>query len=428
MKKFLRIDVTPRRHHTRTVALALSLVVLTMINMVFAPAEATAQEPGSIVSVERIGRWSIAEVEAEGERLFEWYGVPEAVYPVEEYLVYYNTRDFDGTPVVAKSQLFIPVVAEASTQPVLMFGSGTTGIADICAPSLEQPDVERWGYYRTNMASYAAQGIITIFPDYIGFNDETRAQRYFSKAAEAHLLLDAYRAVLNVFDQIRVPGSVRPGDSAFTAGYSQGGHAAFAAADLVDAYAPEVPLKGAIGFAATANVETLMKEAAYYTPYILFSYRDMYGADEINPEELLLPRYAESFDEDIAGMCVKEMELYYQYDGRRLYTEAFYDALHGGYLDSAFPALHRRLQENLSGLDDHGIPILNVQGTNDIIITPPAQKAYSELVCAQGTPVWYEEYGDARHRHTRPAGFRLSVEWMRSIVAGETPASNCGEY
>lgn len=416
------------RRRTATNGVPFLTLVLTVFTFALvAPSTAWAQLSGSVVSIERVGRWSTDETEALGERLFEWYGVPEAQYAVEEYLVSYNTRDFDGTPVVAKSQLFVPIIPDAQERPVLIFASGTTGIADECAPSLEEPDVERWGYYRTNMASYAAQGIITIFPDYVGFHDEERPQRYFSKPAEAHLLLDGYRAVLNVFGTQSFPGRVQPGPYAFTAGYSQGGHAALAAADLVNEYAPDVPLKGAIGFAATANVETLMKEAAYYTPYIIYSYRAMYGEDEIDPDELLLPRYAATFDEDIADMCVKKMELYYQYDGRRLYTERFYNALHTGELSREFPALYRRLQENLSGLDNHGIPVLNVQGTNDIIITPPAQKAYSQQLCAQGTRVLYEEYSDARHRHTRPAGFRLSLEWMEAIVNGETPPSSCDD-
>jgi acetyl esterase/lipase len=385
-----------------------------------------AQEAGSIVSVEAVQRWSIAQIEAAGPQLFEWYGTPEAQYPVEEFIVYYRTADFDGTPVEAKSRLFVPILTEEAEQPVLVFGSGTTGIADRCAPSLEQPEVERWGYYRTNMASYAAQGIITIFPDYIGFNDRRRAQRYFSKAAEAHLLLDGARAVRAFFAQRQFLAA--PSDQVFTAGYSQGGHAALAAADLRDEYAPDVPLRGAIGFAATNDVATLMREAAYYAPYIIYAYRAMYGFEEIDPDAYLQERWAETLTADIATKCVKEMELYYPFDGRELFRPAFYEALHGGTLPEEYPSFHRRLEENLSGLSGHGVPVLMVQGGNDIIITTPAIRRYISRLCQTGAPVQFRLYEDARHRHTRPAGFRASVEWIRSIAAGEEPPNDCGEF
>jgi acetyl esterase/lipase len=389
------------------------------------PASLAAQQPGSLSSIERVGRWSPSEIEAEGERLFQWYGVPDAQYPVDEYIVHYYTRDFNGALVEVKSQLYVPVMQRSQERPVLLFGSGTTGIADKCAPSLEQPDKVRWGYYRTNMASYAGQGFITIFPDYVGFNDPRRAQRYFSKLAEAHVLLDGYRAVRNFFESY--DGAVAPANHAFTAGYSQGGHAALASADIVRDYAPDVPLRGAIGFAATNNVTTLLQEAAYYAPYIFYAYRAMYG-NEIDPESYLKPRFARTLEQDIQQKCVKEMEVYYPFDGRELYTERFYNALHNGNLQREYPALYRRLEDNLAGLSGHDIPALLVQGTHDIIITPPAKKAYVSRLCDTGVPVQYREYGDARHRHTRPAGFRASIEWMEHLAAGRRPPNDCGGF
>lgn len=388
--------------------------------------ELADRDPGDIISVEEVGEWSIAEIEEAGPRLFEWYGTPEAQYPVAEYVVYYRTSDFDGEPVEAKSRLFVPLLPEADARPVLVFGSGTTGVADRCAPSLEQPEVERWGYYRTNMASYAAQGIITIFPDYIGFNDRERAQRYFSKAAEAHLLLDGARAVRRFLAgrDFRVEAA----DAVFTAGYSQGGHAALAAADLYEDYAPDVDLRGAIGFAATNDVMTLMQEAAYYSPYIIYAYRAMYGFEEIDPAAYLQDEWLENLTLDIATKCVKEMEVYYPFDGRELFTEDFYAALHGGTLAEEYPDFYRRLAENESGLSGHDVPVLMVQGGNDIIITTPAIRSYIGELCETGVPVQYRLYEDARHRHTRPAGFQASVDWINALFAGEDPPNECGAF
>jgi acetyl esterase/lipase len=402
------------------------LLVLAAAMPAAAQSTSVAVEDGAVLSFERVQRWSVAEIEEAGPRLFEWYGVPDLQYPVEEYIVYYRTQDFDGSPADAKARLFVPLVPVGKDLPTLVFGSGTTGIADRCAPSLEEPEVERWGYYRTNMASYAANGMITIFPDYIGFNDEERAQRYFSKAAEAHLLLDGARAVRDFFRKRLF--MAQPSGAVFTAGYSQGGHAALAAADMNQSYAPDVDLRGAIGFAATNDVMTLMQEAAYYSPYIIYAYRAMYGEDEIDPAAYLQPQWAETFDEDISDMCVKEMELYYPFDGRELFTAEFYDALHNGGMAEQYPNFYRRLEENRSGLDGHDVPVFIVQGGNDVIITTPAIRDYTAKLCDTGAPVQYRLYEDARHRHTRPAGFRDSLAWMEQVLAGGPAPSDCGSF
>jgi hypothetical protein len=68
-----------------------------------------------------------------------------------------------------------------------------------------------------------------------------------------------------------------------TAGYSQGGHAALAALDMNEAYAPELRLDGAVGFGSTNSVEMLMKEAGYYSPYIVYTYLLIYGPELVDP-------------------------------------------------------------------------------------------------------------------------------------------------
>jgi hypothetical protein len=88
-------------------------------------------------------------------------------------------------------------------------------------------------------------------------------------------MLDAARAMAELYARAVGIGALR-GD-VFVGGYSQGGHAAFAAADRHAAYAPDVPLRGAIGYAATTDVTELLATAAYYAPFVLLAYRSTYG-------------------------------------------------------------------------------------------------------------------------------------------------------
>ena len=267
----------------------LPLVLMFLCLLASAPTICFAQtDPGSILSVQALEVIQPAEIERLARSLFREAGlsVPPMRYTVEAYRLRYLSTDYDRSPVEITAQFFVPRFLGKTARPVYVFGSGTTGIADSCAPSLEPPDVRRWGWYRQNMLAYAGLGFIVIFPDYLGFNDTDRPQRYFSKLAEGHVMLDAARAVFHFFE---FPGyAVEPARAVFLAGYSQGGHAAFAGADLRSVYAPEVPLAGVIGYGSTNDIEMLFKEAPVYTPHILYTYSIMYGRDEIDPAAIMI--------------------------------------------------------------------------------------------------------------------------------------------
>lgn len=229
-------------------------------------------------------------------------------------------------------------------------------------------------------------------------------------------MLDALRAVRGAFDEYtdQIDTAVRPGDINVTSGYSQGGHAALAALDMNERYAPDVPVAGAIGFGSTNSVEVLMKEAGYYSPYIIYTYQQIYGSAIVDPAELLQKRWAETLEEDVMRMCVNEFQYYYPYEREPLYTEAFYDALYSDALTSEFPTFKRILDENESGLDNHGKPVLMIQGNQDIIVTNNAQRDFVERLRDSGSTVELVEMEGVRHRHTRPAGFARSVEFIFS--------------
>ncbi len=362
------------------------------------------REPFSLVRIDELAR-----------PLFEGLELPNLRFPVDTFELQYRSTDFDGSPAVVRARLFVPRYVEPESRPVLVFASGTTGIADTCAPSLEIPELRRWGHYQGNMLAYAASGFITVFPDYLGFNDPERPQRYFSRAAEAHVLLDAARAVRAFFAVY--PQKARPSGAVFAAGYSQGGHAAFAAADLGPSYAPEVRLAGIIGFAATTNVTALLKEGTHYASFILYSYYRMYGTSRIAPAEYLQERWARTLETDANSMCVDEFQKYYPLDGRKLYRPEFFEALHGDRLDEQYPSLASALAANRSGVSGHGLPALVVQGDADTIVTTATQAAFVEELQRAGSQVRFLVLKGISHRLTRPAGFRASVEWMEGLAA-----------
>lgn len=120
-------------------------VVLTFLCLLAsAPSICLAQvHPGSILSVQVLEVIQPAEIERLGKPLFAGFSVPPMRYAVDAYRLRYLSTDYDGSPVEIIAQFFVPRFDTPTERPVYVFGSGTTGIADSCAPSLEPPEVRR---------------------------------------------------------------------------------------------------------------------------------------------------------------------------------------------------------------------------------------------------------------------------------------------
>ena len=353
--------------------------------------------------------------------------LPRLAAAVEAYDLVFTTTGLDGSSAQISAQLFVPVYTSSAERPLYVFGSGTTGIGNECAPSVEYSYGDHpLGYYRANLLAFASRGIIGIIPNYLGFDDPDETQPYFNALAEGRVMLDAARAAADFFERNPNPQTVEPSGEVFVGGYSQGGHAAFAAADLRPSYAPEVSLTGVIGYGATTNVARLMKEGPYYAPYLVQSYRTTYGADVFDPAEVLNARWVPTLERDTVSRCVDKAQAYYPFDANLMYTPEFVQALYGDTLAEDFPNIHRVLEENRTGLSGHGLPALMVQGEQDVIVRNPTQELFVRELCEAGSPVQYLNFPGVRHRFTRQVGFEESIAWMEGLARGEPAPSSCG--
>ena len=376
---------------------------------------AVAEKPrnGDIIELVLIRSYTKDEVEEAVTPFFGDYRHRPMKYGVRYYKLRYASSDYDMSGAEITAQLFIPESEVQVESPMYVFGSGTTGISDTCAPSLEQPEVRRWGWYKQNMLAYAGLGFTAVIPDYLGFNDIARPQRYFSKEAEAHVMLDAVRAVSQFYTvaDTGVPGVELDG-RVFAAGYSQGGHAAFAAADLQPEYAPEITLTGLIGYGSTNDIEALFREGVCYAPDIIYTFMKMYGTDTLDPADYLNPVYVDSFEEDTSYQCVDQFQKYYGFDAKHLFNADFYEALFGGTVESGYPVLYDYIKKNNTGLTGHGLPALIIQGEKDFIVTSETQTVFVDGLRAKGSEVSYHILEGVTHKYTRMAGFSYSVDWM----------------
>ncbi|MFF0073081.1 lipase family protein [Streptomyces sp. NPDC005494] len=175
----------------------------------------------------------------------------------------YRSTDSAGQPVAVTGAYIEPSAAwkGPGPRPLVALASGTMGQGDQCAPSfaLQNPltlngDTVSVGYEALAIYRLLATGAAVVVTDYVGLGTTDRLHTYVNRVDQAHALLDAARAARSV------PGaSVTAASRTGLYGYSQGGGASAAAAELQPSYAPDVPLAGTYAGAPPADLTSVMK-------------------------------------------------------------------------------------------------------------------------------------------------------------------------
>lgn len=174
-------------------------------------------------------------------------------------ILYRSTNTHDQP--VAVSGTYIQPAAPwpgPGPRPLISFAVGTHGQGDQCAPSRlidvylyhSRPLDVFLEYELLLIQRMIRRGWAVVMTDYIGLGTPG-VHTYVIRADEAHAVLDAARAAYELPDT----GLDRRGPLALY-GYSQGGGATAAAAELAPTYAPELPLVGTYAGAPPADLST----------------------------------------------------------------------------------------------------------------------------------------------------------------------------
>jgi hypothetical protein len=388
-----------------------------------------AEEPGTVLESEYIATHTTADLNVIINNFYPPEQALRAQFAVDEYHVRLHSLYKDDEPIVIFAQFFVPRAAEPTELPVYVMGAGSSGLVDACAPSREQPAVQNWGSYRAYLLSMAAQGYITIMPDYAGFNDPDRIQPYYVAEMAGRVLLDAGRAVYDLYasgaDWLVDDNAVVPADLVFVAGYSQGGQSVFAAQDLHATYAPDLPLAGIIGFAPVTNMQSHMQTLPQLAPYRMYSWADYYGAEVIPLEEIFTDFWLPTLEEDVLRLCVLDAAGYFSASAAEMYRPAFLEALRGDTMDELYPELHELLELNNPGFVPGDVPALIVQGTEDFSLPMDVHNRFKERYCEAGKHLTELLGPHITHFNTRQVSNRETLEWMQTIIDGEAPRDDC---
>ncbi len=164
-----------------------------------------------------------------------------------DLLLYRGTRVGGGSTAISGLVSVPKGKVPAKGWPVVTWAHGTTGIADICAPSRDDGTVQGGltSYIDPLLERWLAKGWAVVRTDYEGLGTPGN-HPYLVGGSEGRSVLDAVRAARQDVPDLNTKRVI-------IAGHSQGGHAALWAASLAKSYTPELGIRGTVGFAPESH-------------------------------------------------------------------------------------------------------------------------------------------------------------------------------
>lgn len=227
------------------------------------------------------------------DSIYTSMGLPSALLPnnyaIDVYRLRYNTVGPDSiTPVVASGLMVVPTGKNCASS-IVSYQHGTM-TRRVDAPSY------RVGEWILGVAM-GSEGYVGLLPDYLGLGlDTTMVHPYQHARSEATAVIDHIRAGREACAQL----NVQLNGQVLLCGYSQGGHSTMATHKMIQAhFSSEFNVSASVPMSGPYSMSGVMKDimisddpypAPYYLPYVLFSFRNVYGVYP-NASDFLLSPY-----------------------------------------------------------------------------------------------------------------------------------------
>lgn len=349
----------------------------------------------------------------------------------------YKSTDANGEAVAVTGAYVEPAAKWRGDgpRPLVAVAPGTMGQGDQCAASmaLEHPlqlngQTVSVGYEDLSVYRLLLRGVAVVVTDYVGLGTTDRLHTYVNRVDGAHAVLDAVRAARSL-DSASVTSDSRVG----LFGYSQGGGAAAAAAELQPSYAPDVQLAGTYAGAPPADLTEVTKA---------IDGSDLAGAlgwslnGFLQTEPALRPiadRYINEAGQealkDLSTMCVGDALFGYGGDSSTDWTrtgQSISDVIR------AEPALQSFLAEQRIGSTAPGSPVRVATGVSDDLVPHGQARRLAVDWCGKGgkvtyVPVLIPGVGSGLLNHFAPllADQGNAIAWLTDRLSGEPAGSNC---
>ncbi|MEU3226277.1 lipase family protein [Streptomyces sp. NPDC006976] len=350
----------------------------------------------------------------------------------------YRSTDSNGEPVAVTGAYIEPSAAwkGSGPRPLVALGSGTMGQGDQCAPSLalQNPltltgDTVSVGYEILAVYRLLSAGVSVVVTDYVGLGATDRLHTYVNRVDEGHALLDAARAAHTL------PGtSLTPESRTGLYGYSQGGGASAAAAELQPSYAPDVNLAGTYSGAPPADLTAVMKgiDGSALAGALAWSINGFAQADPDLRDvvEANINDAGRAALKDASTMCVGDAILGYGFAKSSKWTTTGKSL---GDIIAAEPKAQAALDKQRIGALKPAGPVRLATGVQDDIVPHRQARQLAVDWCGKGADVTYDavilpNLGDkilTNHLVPLITDQGDAISWMTDRLSGKPASSNC---
>jgi acetyl esterase/lipase len=329
------------------------------------------------------------------------------------YRIMYRSDTVSGAPTVVTALIEAPEdIAPFGGWNLLLYGHGTTGLADICAPSTVVDGDFADGDFANEFESIGNatnEGWVVAATDYEGLGGPG-SHPMLVGVSEGRSMLDAGRAAR------QIPG-LYVGDTTAVAGFSQGGHAALWATQLAAEWTPEQPIVGTVVGSAASEVAALASWAASQPQLSALAVGIVAGLVTVHPEAL-------------AGLgqvlTPAGIGLIGQWDAHCFNEEL---GLQGPFV-AADPAgvepFATLMTANTAGTVATPAPLLIFHSDADERVPIAQSDALLARLCAAGQVVERRVIPGGPHTAGSASVQRDGVPWLTGLAAGTTtPISSC---
>lgn len=282
----------------------------------------------------------------------------------------------------------VPVTGALYNRPfakgLVVLAPGTRGLGDQCAPSAGSSMLSSVGPGTTLNVNYEAPmvqmlldaGYRVVVTDYIGLGTEG-LHTYLNRVDQGHALIDAARA------------TAKPHEKVAFWGYSQGGGAAAAAAELVADYAPELNVVGTFAGAPPADPLGVLQQGSApmltaVAGFAAASYAETYPEFKEALDEHLTDE-GKTWLEGLKTACVVDASL----KSPTSFATLFKDGKSFAEIAEEDERIGKYLERNKLGKVPTSAPIMVLTNLDDDLVPEPQATQLAADYCKVGAPVEY---------------------------------------
>jgi pimeloyl-ACP methyl ester carboxylesterase len=353
--------------------------------------------------------------------LIRWAAMPSPV-GLRAWRILYHSTALNGSDVAVSGVVFAPDrPAPPGGFRLLAMGHNTTGIAPVCAPSLDpfQPlPGAAEAFYEQQVAGFVEGGFVAVATDYQGLGAADGIHPFLVGETAAYNVLDAARAARALPGLDLAPETI-------LWGHSQGGHAAAWAGQLAPAYAPDLRIPGVILGAPAAEpglvlaAATSGEAATAPTPLTGYIVTLVDAWSHVYPEAAAAPAFtpaALAKLDRVTHACIPDV------------ADAYGDRPLADYVDAAVlmaAPWDILLERNAAGRQPIRAPVLVVQGTVDPLVPPTTTEAFVQRLCLLGSAVQLNRYPEVGHGAVIAAAMPDMLAWAAERQHGNAASASC---